>query len=142
ETITTQSPLSYVTPGYVDSEGNRDDDCSGQPHGLMVFACFCLGVALCGLVGNGRLLWFLSFHMKQSPFTVYILNLAIADFCLLLLFVLILLAFLTLVAFCLVHFLSFFVTFVTVIEFLCHFFDFSSLGLLAAISVDRCTSVL
>ncbi|XP_074854671.1 mas-related G-protein coupled receptor member H-like [Carettochelys insculpta] len=33
-----------------------------------------------GLVGNGIMLWFLGFHIKRNPFTVYILNLAAADF--------------------------------------------------------------
>ncbi|XP_072494400.1 mas-related G-protein coupled receptor member H-like [Notamacropus eugenii] len=35
---------------------------------------------LCGLLGNGIVLWFLSFHIKRSHFTIYILNLTIADF--------------------------------------------------------------
>nr|XP_009486827.1 PREDICTED: mas-related G-protein coupled receptor member H-like [Pelecanus crispus] len=63
-------------------------------------------MCLCGLAGNGIVMWFLGFHMKQNPFTVYILNLAVADFSLLLLFFLLI-----------------------------------SLGLLTAISVERCISV-
>ncbi|XP_009989831.1 PREDICTED: mas-related G-protein coupled receptor member B2-like, partial [Tauraco erythrolophus] len=52
----------------------------------------CIGISLCGLVGNGIVMWFLGFHMKQNPFTIYILHLAEADFSLLLLFFLLLLA--------------------------------------------------
>ncbi|XP_030047174.1 proto-oncogene Mas-like [Microcaecilia unicolor] len=37
-----------------------------------------------GLVGNGILLWFLGFKIKRNKFTVYILNLAISDFLILL----------------------------------------------------------
>uniref|UniRef100_UPI0012934C5C mas-related G-protein coupled receptor member H-like n=1 Tax=Lonchura striata TaxID=40157 RepID=UPI0012934C5C len=93
---------------------------------------------------NGVVVWFLGFHTKQSPFTVYILNLAVADFSLLLLFLLIMLAFLTLKTFCisLFPFIHQYRYFVFVLGFLCHLFDLSSLGLLAALSVERCVSVL
>ncbi|KAF4797505.1 Mas-related G-protein coupled receptor member H [Turdus rufiventris] len=37
-------------------------------------------ICLCGLVGNGAVLWLLGFHIRRNPITVYILNLAIADF--------------------------------------------------------------
>uniref|UniRef100_A0A674H6B2 G-protein coupled receptors family 1 profile domain-containing protein n=1 Tax=Taeniopygia guttata TaxID=59729 RepID=A0A674H6B2_TAEGU len=37
-------------------------------------------ICLCGLVGNGVVLWLLGFHIRRNPITVYILNLAIADF--------------------------------------------------------------
>nr|XP_010307117.1 PREDICTED: proto-oncogene Mas-like [Balearica regulorum gibbericeps] len=89
-------------------------------------------------------MWFLGFHMKQNPFSVYILNLAVADFSLLLMFFLLTLSILSLTAVCsyLYNFISFYTDFLLVVEFLCHFFDLSSLGLLTAISVERCISVL
>ncbi|KAK2525166.1 mas-related G-protein coupled receptor member H [Columba guinea] len=37
-------------------------------------------ICLCGLVGNGAALWFLGFRIRRNPITVYIFNLAIADF--------------------------------------------------------------
>nr|AAI41226.1 MAS-related GPR, member X2 [Mus musculus] len=37
-------------------------------------------VALVGLVGNATVLWFLGFQMRRNAFSVYILNLAGADF--------------------------------------------------------------
>uniref|UniRef100_A0A674J5N0 G-protein coupled receptors family 1 profile domain-containing protein n=1 Tax=Terrapene triunguis TaxID=2587831 RepID=A0A674J5N0_9SAUR len=37
-------------------------------------------ICLFGLVGNGIVLWFLSFHIKRNLFTVYILNLGMANF--------------------------------------------------------------
>ncbi|XP_054683266.1 uncharacterized protein LOC129207008 isoform X2 [Grus americana] len=37
-------------------------------------------VCLCGLVGNGAVLWLLGFRIRRNPITVYILNLAVADF--------------------------------------------------------------
>ncbi|KAM7086760.1 mas-related G-protein coupled receptor member X1-like [Molossus nigricans] len=35
---------------------------------------------LCGLVGNGTVIWLLGFRLKRNPISVYILNLATADF--------------------------------------------------------------
>ncbi|XP_048163442.1 mas-related G-protein coupled receptor member H-like, partial [Corvus hawaiiensis] len=111
---------------------------------LIAFASVCLGISLCGLAGNGVVVWFLGFHTKQSPFTLYILNLAVADFSLLLLFLLLILAFLTLAAFCtsLFHLAPLYVDFVFAVELLCHVLDLSSLGLLAALSVEHCVSIL
>ncbi|XP_020826516.1 mas-related G-protein coupled receptor member A-like isoform X2 [Phascolarctos cinereus] len=37
-------------------------------------------ISLVGLVGNGIVLWLLGFRIKRNPFSVYILNLAGADF--------------------------------------------------------------
>ncbi|XP_006861110.1 PREDICTED: mas-related G-protein coupled receptor member F [Chrysochloris asiatica] len=40
-----------------------------------IFLLFCL----CGLVGNGLVLWFFGFSIKSSPFSIYFLHLAGAD---------------------------------------------------------------
>ncbi|NXM48344.1 MAS protein, partial [Gymnorhina tibicen] len=130
--------------GFLDLEKYIPDPCSSIPYTLIAFAGVCLGISLCGLAGNGVVMWFLGFHTKQSPFTVYVLNLAVADFSLLLLFFLLTLAFLTLAAFCtsLFHLAPLYVDFVFAVELLCHVLDLSSLGLLAALSVERCVSVL
>ncbi|XP_074083721.1 proto-oncogene Mas-like [Macrotis lagotis] len=45
---------------------------------IVVF--FNLIICLCGLLGNGIVLWFLSFYIKKNHFTIYILNLTVADF--------------------------------------------------------------
>ncbi|NXK52130.1 MAS protein, partial [Chauna torquata] len=37
-------------------------------------------ICLCGLVGNGAVLWLLGCRIRRNPVTVYILNLAVADF--------------------------------------------------------------
>ncbi|NXT55615.1 MAS protein, partial [Pluvianellus socialis] len=144
ETNTTDLPLNDMTSGYMDYWEIIEYQCSKLSYGLMVFAGVCMGLSLCGLVWNGIVMWFLGFHMKKNPFTVYILNLAVADFSLLLLFFLLTAAILSLTANCsyLYRFFGFYIDFVFVVEFLCHFFDLSSLGLLTAISVERCTSVL
>ncbi|NXS63335.1 MRGRH protein, partial [Brachypteracias leptosomus] len=142
ETITTQPSLSFMTSIYVDYEGDTEYNCPRLPVRLMTLAGVSMGICLCGLVGNGILMRFLCFQLEQNPLTPYILNLAAADFSLLLVFSLLLSALLILAAFCLPNFIPFYLDFVFIIEFLCDFFDLSSLGLLAAISVERCMAVL
>ncbi|XP_007518778.1 mas-related G-protein coupled receptor member A6-like [Erinaceus europaeus] len=65
------------------SDNNTDFDSSSYSdvyidwdifHLVMVLIC------LLGLVGNGAVIWLLSFRVKRNPFSVYILNLAMADF--------------------------------------------------------------
>ncbi|NWQ82255.1 MRGRD protein, partial [Columbina picui] len=144
ETNTTELYLDYMTSGYVNYGENVEYKCLAAPYRLQVFAGVCLGVSLCGLAGNGVAMWFLGFHVKKTPFTVYILNLAVADFSLLLLFVLLIFAFLSLAAICsyFYEFISFYEGFLSFVELLCHVFDLGSLCLLTAVSVERCVSVL
>ncbi|XP_074774713.1 mas-related G-protein coupled receptor member D-like [Athene noctua] len=143
ETSATDPSLINMTSGDVDYWENLRNECLRLHYGLIIFTGVSMGISLCGLVGNGIVMWFLGFHMKQNPFTVYFLNLAVADFSLLLLFFMLILAFLNLITNCsyLSDFIPFYIDFVCIIEFLCHFFDLSSLGLLTAISVERCISV-
>ncbi|XP_009884575.1 PREDICTED: mas-related G-protein coupled receptor member B4-like [Charadrius vociferus] len=37
-------------------------------------------ICVCGLVGNGAILWFLGSRARRNPITIYVLNLAVADF--------------------------------------------------------------
>ncbi|XP_033918256.1 mas-related G-protein coupled receptor member B1-like [Melopsittacus undulatus] len=110
----------------------------------MILLAFLLLICVFGMVGNGIVLWFLGFQMKRNPFTVYILNLAVADCCLLLLFFLLTLAYfnVTIICYGLDSFFSFYNNFLYAVEFLCHFFVLSSLGLLTAISTERSVSVI
>uniref|UniRef100_A0A8B9QSF2 G-protein coupled receptors family 1 profile domain-containing protein n=1 Tax=Anas platyrhynchos TaxID=8839 RepID=A0A8B9QSF2_ANAPL len=96
-------------------------------------------ICLCGLVGNGAVLWLLGCRIRRNPITVYVLNLAVADFIFLLLM-------LTSAIFYILDSLS------------CHTFHFFSyltpfflpllfthnmgMYLLTAISIERCVSVL
>ncbi|NWH69945.1 MRGRD protein, partial [Piaya cayana] len=144
EAVTMDLSLSDVTSGYVDYEQIFAKHCLEISYTILVSAGVYMGVALCGLVGNGTVLWFLCFHMKQNPFTVYILNLALADFFLLVLFFLLSLAALSLVSACssAYKYYTLYDDFEYVVEFLSHFFDLSSMSLLTAISTERCLSVL
>ncbi|XP_060627698.2 proto-oncogene Mas-like [Anolis sagrei] len=46
----------------------------------IITSTICLLICPPGLVGNGTVIWLLGFRIKRNPFTVYILNLSIADF--------------------------------------------------------------
>ncbi|XP_069812589.1 proto-oncogene Mas [Dendropsophus ebraccatus] len=45
-----------------------------------VVACFAVILCLLGMIGNAVVAWILTFKIKRTKYTVYILNLAIADF--------------------------------------------------------------
>ncbi|NWI93743.1 MRGRH protein, partial [Pitta sordida] len=144
EIDTSNLTLNYTVYASLDFEEFNNYNCSNIPSALLAFAGVCLGFSIFGLVGNGLVMWFLGFHMKQNPFTVYTLNLAVADFFLTLLLFLLIMAFFSVATFCtsVFHLVDIYRVFVLVLGFLCHLFDLSSLGLLAALSVERCVSVL
>ncbi|NXJ40606.1 MRGB5 protein, partial [Ciconia maguari] len=78
ETNTTD--LSLLNNSLYDGAHGRDSwSCESQTFTVDFFALFWWGVWLCGMLGNVVVMQFLGFHMKKSPFTVYVLNLAIAD---------------------------------------------------------------
>ncbi|XP_065695786.2 proto-oncogene Mas-like [Patagioenas fasciata] len=140
EINTTELYLDYMSSRYVDYGENITYECPTVLYGLKVFGAVCVGISLCGLVGNGVVLWFLGSHMKKSPFTVYVLNLAIADFSLLLL-----LGMLTLYVitdfYC--NFSSEWIHWIIyIMSNLILFLYFTSMYLLTAISIERCLSVL
>ncbi|XP_074903238.1 mas-related G-protein coupled receptor member H-like [Buteo buteo] len=96
-------------------------------------------ICLCGLVGNGAVLWFLGFRIRRNPITVYILNLAVADFTFLLFMVTSSLLYMMENVFCsavvsLMYLRSL---------FLLSLFSYNmGLYLLTAISIERCVSIL
>nr|XP_060628753.1 mas-related G-protein coupled receptor member H-like [Anolis sagrei ordinatus] len=47
---------------------------------IYIISIISLLICLPGLVGNGIVIWLLGFRIKRTPFTTYVLNLAIADF--------------------------------------------------------------
>ncbi|XP_010222153.1 PREDICTED: mas-related G-protein coupled receptor member H-like [Tinamus guttatus] len=100
-----------------------------------------MGICLCGLGGNGMVVWFLGFKMKKNPFTVYIFNLAVADFSVLLLSFLIIL-----VNFCVqgiyFHDQNAIFAFCYWVHAPYYFFHLTGLGLLTALCTERCISVL
>nr|XP_006136448.1 proto-oncogene Mas-like [Pelodiscus sinensis] len=84
-----------------------------------------------GLVVNGIVLWFLGFRIKRNPFSVYVLNLAAADF-----------GFLLFLALSRIVFRLCLLNFSMSLDLLLAFTFSASLSLLTVISAERCVSVL
>nr|XP_033775440.1 proto-oncogene Mas-like [Geotrypetes seraphini] len=122
--------------------GNSNDtDTNSSNPGLstsdLVLGSACLLISMIGLIGNGIVLWFLGFKIRRNKFTVYILNLAVADF-------LFLLSYCGLLV-CIFIILHVFAMSMSVIVIVQAFFIFAyntDLYLLTAISMERCLSVL
>ncbi|XP_009486825.1 proto-oncogene Mas-like [Pelecanus crispus] len=52
-------------------------DCEGSHLSEVLLTLF---ICLCGLMGNGAVLWFLRSCIRRNPITVYVLSLTVADF--------------------------------------------------------------
>ncbi|XP_033918219.1 mas-related G-protein coupled receptor member X1-like [Melopsittacus undulatus] len=143
-TNTTDLSLNYPYDGNWSYGEDSELPCVHTSATEMILTPFLTGICIFGMVGNGIVLWFLGFQMKRNPFSVYILNLAVADCCVFLLFFLFTLAFFNLTVICygLKSFFPFFIHFLYAVEFLCHFFVLRSLGLLTALSTERSVSVI
>ncbi|NXF30055.1 MRGX4 protein, partial [Nyctibius bracteatus] len=139
ETNTTDLSLSYVTSGYTVTEAVDQSWCITE-NSMLIISGVCIGICLCGLVGNVVVVWFLGFHMKKSPFTIYVLNLAIADFSLLLFLLVILLLYIISTVYCIFSFRYHLTKYILMDLFL--FWYFASMYLLTAMSMERCLSVL
>uniref|UniRef100_A0A8D0BBS5 G-protein coupled receptors family 1 profile domain-containing protein n=1 Tax=Salvator merianae TaxID=96440 RepID=A0A8D0BBS5_SALMN len=101
-----------------------------------ILSIFTILICVFGILGNGIVIWLLGFCIKKNPFTIYILNLAVADF-----------SFLTIAVIDKIywfspHKLSQIHNTVALLFAFLYFFTFStSQSLLTAISMDRCVSV-
>ncbi|XP_037373315.1 mas-related G-protein coupled receptor member F isoform X1 [Talpa occidentalis] len=93
-------------------------------------------LCLCGLVGNGLVLWFFGFSIKRTPFSIYFLHLASADAGYLF----------SKAVFSILNTGGFLGTFADYIRAVCRVAGLctfvASVGLLPAISSERCASVL
>ncbi|KQL59873.1 mas-related G-protein coupled receptor member H-like protein [Amazona aestiva] len=96
-------------------------------------------ICLCGLVGNGAVLWLLGFRIRRNPITIYVLNLAAADFTFLLFMVTSALLYMMENIFC-SSFIS--LTYQRPLFLLSLFSYNTSLYLLTAISIERSSSIL
>nr|XP_048282990.1 mas-related G-protein coupled receptor member B4-like [Myodes glareolus] len=94
------------------------------------------GIAMVGLVGNAVVLWLLSFHIQRNAFSVYVLNLAGTDF--------LFLSFQTVYSleYILPHFYDIYFDIPIYLINACIFAYLAGMCIIAAISVERCLSVL
>ncbi|ERE77365.1 mas-related G-protein coupled receptor member B2-like protein [Cricetulus griseus] len=102
---------------------------------VMFFICFIF--ALVGMAANAMVLWLLGFRLHRNAFSVYILNLAMADFLFLCFqFIFYLLILINIFYYTIsIHILLFF-TVVSIFAYFC------GLNILSAISIERCLSVM
>ncbi|NXJ66141.1 MAS protein, partial [Rostratula benghalensis] len=135
----TDFSLVYQSYEYENPQPVTEYWCISHNYSALIIPGVFIVICLCGLVGNMVVVRFLVFHMK-NPFTVYVLNLAIADFSLLLFFLTILtLHILSTIygIYSLEYILSHYVLMVLFL-----FFYYASMYLLTAMSIERCASVL
>uniref|UniRef100_A0A5F8H8E5 G-protein coupled receptors family 1 profile domain-containing protein n=1 Tax=Monodelphis domestica TaxID=13616 RepID=A0A5F8H8E5_MONDO len=80
---TTPEQLESVLDTTVQMSANSSLDPVAEAYGeftlIYGIEILSLVIALVGLVGNSIVLWLLGFRTRRSPFSVYILNLAVAD---------------------------------------------------------------
>ncbi|XP_014804322.1 PREDICTED: mas-related G-protein coupled receptor member H-like [Calidris pugnax] len=140
ETSTTDLSPNYTDYGYDYTEQDMQYWCITHDYTRVIISGVFIVVCLCGLAGNMVVVWFLGFHMKKNPFTVYVLNLAIADFSLLL-FVL---GILTVNILSAVECFNWYTYVVSRYKLMVLFFFWylASMYLLTAMSMERCLSVL
>ncbi|MEJ1286101.1 mas-related G-protein coupled receptor member B2 [Cricetulus griseus] len=101
---------------------------------VMLFLCFIF--ALVGMAANAMVLWLLGFRLHRNAFSVYILNLAMADFLFLCFqFIFYLLYLINIFYPISTHILLFSIVVST-------FAYFCGLNILSAISIERCLSVM
>ncbi|XP_075782182.1 mas-related G-protein coupled receptor member H-like [Pelodiscus sinensis] len=81
-TVMSEMTEMYYTENETGLWPEEESDWAGCSTDVTVVTIDSITLLLClfGLVGNGIVLWFLSFCIKRNVFTVYILNLAAADF--------------------------------------------------------------
>ncbi|NXY47347.1 MRGRD protein, partial [Ceuthmochares aereus] len=140
ETNTTNLSLTYTTSGYAASQAVNQSQCMTENNRMLITSSICVGICLCGLVGNIIVMWYVGFQLKKSPFTIYVLNLAVADFSLLLFLLVRLILHIISTAYCIVSFQYRLTNFILMDLFL--FWYFASMYLLSALSMERCLSVL
>ncbi|XP_029431392.1 proto-oncogene Mas-like [Rhinatrema bivittatum] len=134
--MTELSTVSLSTTGITEYDGTGESR-SGEMMVILSLICLSYIISFLGLIGNGIVLWFLGFKMKRNKFTVYILNLAMADFFHIFCFSVLQLDFLLLPK--MIHFLYYPVM---ILSFGYFFMYNTGLFLLTAISLERCLSAL
>ncbi|PKU28075.1 proto-oncogene mas-like [Limosa lapponica baueri] len=140
ETNTTNLSLNYTDSRYDYTEEAMQYWCITDDYTMVIISGVFIVVCLCGLVGNMVVVRFLGFQMKKNPFTVYILNLAIADFSLLLFSLVILTLPILSIVECFNWYKYVVSRYILMVVFV--FWYLASMYLLTAMSMERCLSVL
>ncbi|XP_028594345.2 mas-related G-protein coupled receptor member H-like [Podarcis muralis] len=133
---TLQSAAVAVTDNEYDETYNSSSNDQGnfqyEEYEESIIYGFILVICCVGFLGNGTVIWLLGFRIRRKPFTTYILNLAVADFALLL----------SLEFHVFIRFTHFAYVLYIIANHLLSFTYNTGQLLLTAISIDRCVSVL
>ncbi|XP_059131359.1 mas-related G-protein coupled receptor member B4-like [Peromyscus eremicus] len=136
----TFSSMGPSTPAWsIDNTRMNGSYYTGNLHCVnmyKIFSILTVIMAVVGLAGNAIVLWLLGFHVHKNAFSVYVLNLAGADFlylCTQIVFFLRQILFLFHSSY---FHIPFYLTTLSIIAYL------AGLCVIAAISVERCLSVL
>ncbi|XP_003781216.1 mas-related G-protein coupled receptor member X2 [Otolemur garnettii] len=121
-------PLTEITTMNGNEQDPPPSNCGKDP---LMLTLLILAIALVGVAGNAVVLWLLGFRMRRNTFSVYILNLAAADF--------LFLSFL--IVECLEILIGILYS-ISVITTVLTFAYLAGLSILSAISTERCLSVL
>ncbi|XP_009903498.2 mas-related G-protein coupled receptor member X1-like [Dryobates pubescens] len=140
KTITAEDTLSNTAPAPAASREFDYDPCKEPSYDILIISVVCTCISVCGLVGNAADLWLLGFRTKQNPFTVYVLNLAVADFSLLLVLLINISLHFISPEYCISHYVFFLINSILFVLFL--FCYFAGMYLLTAMSVERCLAAL
>lgn len=73
------SEFKNETRDYPNRTGFNDSEIPHITNFTNIFTVILLTLCFLGLVGNGKVIWILGFHMKRNSFSIYVLNLAVAD---------------------------------------------------------------
>ncbi|XP_078521716.1 proto-oncogene Mas-like [Lissotriton helveticus] len=65
------------TPGF--NETMEDNSVMDSSSSFIIAAGFILFISFCGIIGNSLVFWYLCFKIKRTKYTIYIINLAVAD---------------------------------------------------------------
>ncbi|XP_069486162.1 proto-oncogene Mas-like [Ambystoma mexicanum] len=72
-------PINATVESWLNETELASDNCT-LSNTDKILSTLCLAVSMIGLIGNGTVFFFLGFLIKRNRFTIYILNLAVADF--------------------------------------------------------------
>ncbi|CAH2284243.1 mas-related G- coupled receptor member D-like, partial [Pelobates cultripes] len=138
--VTAADPLMLSPHMPYDAHRNQHHLCPDAYIHFTIASAVAIALCLYGIVANIVVFWLLAFRIKRSKYTVYIINLAVADFIFLLLTALIMMLYIN----TLIGVNSTFTGKKTLYTFIEIFYDtaqYSGMFFITAISIERCLSV-
>ncbi|XP_073423506.1 proto-oncogene Mas-like [Dendrobates tinctorius] len=126
----------------VTDENNTGSDYpeNAQVH-FTIAAGFAISLCLIGLVGNIIVFWYLCFKIKRNKYTIYIINLSVADFIFLIFSIIVLIMFIYTLSSADPYFKGKESLYIF-LEIINDSAQYSGMFILTAISLERCLSVL